>query len=331
MGNFINAECPYCGRKFAEGDDIVVCPECGTPHHRECYKEHGSCANEERHGSFEWGFVPPKKGEPAASQSAAGEQNPAACPSCGVLNPAGARYCVGCGAPLGSFGPGGRSGGPTPEEAFREERERVFTQAFSGTNFEGVSPKEAAQVIRTNIEYFLFRFRPFASGRKADVNFSAFLFSYFYLFYRKMYGLGLAVFIANTVLSIPSLLLNIMTIQEMYVEQGLLSQIIWNVPHQEELMVFALIASVFTWFIRIGLMLFFNRLYYSKVINTVKKTRDGLEAGGAAIDEIAYYGTLRKKGGTSMIIPIILFALLMLGSFCIAGWIVTSPYFTLFQ
>ena len=78
MGNFINAECPYCGRKFAEGDDIVVCPECGTPHHRECYKEHGSCANEERHGSFEWGFVPPKKGEPAASQSTAGEQNPSA-------------------------------------------------------------------------------------------------------------------------------------------------------------------------------------------------------------------------------------------------------------
>ena len=47
--------CPICGKEFCDGDDIVVCPECGTPYHRECYKTAGHCVNEERHGeSFEW-------------------------------------------------------------------------------------------------------------------------------------------------------------------------------------------------------------------------------------------------------------------------------------
>ena len=47
--------CPICGKEFCDGDDIVVCPECGTPYHRECYKTAGHCVNEEHQGeSFEW-------------------------------------------------------------------------------------------------------------------------------------------------------------------------------------------------------------------------------------------------------------------------------------
>ncbi|MGN1348511.1 MAG: RING finger protein, partial [Acutalibacteraceae bacterium] len=33
--NYNNEICNGCGRKFSEGDDIVTCPECGTPQHRE--------------------------------------------------------------------------------------------------------------------------------------------------------------------------------------------------------------------------------------------------------------------------------------------------------
>jgi len=34
----------------------VVCPDCGTPHHRSCYAENGGCANAARHDEdgFEW-------------------------------------------------------------------------------------------------------------------------------------------------------------------------------------------------------------------------------------------------------------------------------------
>ena len=32
-------QCPVCGKSFQESDDIVVCPQCGAPHHRECWKQ----------------------------------------------------------------------------------------------------------------------------------------------------------------------------------------------------------------------------------------------------------------------------------------------------
>lgn len=45
--------CPVCNEKFIEDDDIVVCPDCGTPHHRNCYLENGRCFNFDKHGSEE--------------------------------------------------------------------------------------------------------------------------------------------------------------------------------------------------------------------------------------------------------------------------------------
>ena len=45
--------CPVCNNNFTEEDDVVVCPECGTPHHRECFKNNGGCFNEKLHGSAE--------------------------------------------------------------------------------------------------------------------------------------------------------------------------------------------------------------------------------------------------------------------------------------
>ena len=48
---FLNYKCPICEKQFEEDDDIVVCPDCGTPHHRECYKENGKCSNWDNHGA----------------------------------------------------------------------------------------------------------------------------------------------------------------------------------------------------------------------------------------------------------------------------------------
>ena len=49
-----NSICPGCGEAFKEDDDVVVCPECGTPQHRQCYINHGGCVNTALHGQ---GFV----------------------------------------------------------------------------------------------------------------------------------------------------------------------------------------------------------------------------------------------------------------------------------
>ena len=50
---YSNYKCPVCNNQFTEEDDIVVCPECGTPHHRKCYIENGKCANADKHGTNE--------------------------------------------------------------------------------------------------------------------------------------------------------------------------------------------------------------------------------------------------------------------------------------
>ena len=49
--DFTKFHCPVCNKNFLENDDVVVCPECGTPHHRECYKLTGKCFNEALHGT----------------------------------------------------------------------------------------------------------------------------------------------------------------------------------------------------------------------------------------------------------------------------------------
>lgn len=45
--------CPFCGEVFEEESDVVVCPDCGTPHHRACWKEIGKCFNSDKHGTDE--------------------------------------------------------------------------------------------------------------------------------------------------------------------------------------------------------------------------------------------------------------------------------------
>lgn len=37
--------CPWCGnRDYSPANPSFACPECGTVHHRSCWKEHGGCS-----------------------------------------------------------------------------------------------------------------------------------------------------------------------------------------------------------------------------------------------------------------------------------------------
>ncbi|HMS66395.1 MAG TPA: RING finger protein [Ignavibacteria bacterium] len=38
-----NKTCPYCQSKIKQGADSIVCPNCGTPHHKECWNENLGC------------------------------------------------------------------------------------------------------------------------------------------------------------------------------------------------------------------------------------------------------------------------------------------------
>ena len=46
-----NISCALCHAYLFEEDDVVYCPVCGAPHHRECYNSIGHCALEQLHGT----------------------------------------------------------------------------------------------------------------------------------------------------------------------------------------------------------------------------------------------------------------------------------------
>ncbi len=43
--------CALCHAYLFPEDDVVYCPECGAPHHRECYNSINKCALEQLHGT----------------------------------------------------------------------------------------------------------------------------------------------------------------------------------------------------------------------------------------------------------------------------------------
>ncbi|MEG1972152.1 MAG: RING finger protein, partial [Oscillospiraceae bacterium] len=55
MTRYEGLPCSICGEKFGKDSDVVVCPKCGAPYHRDCYKKKGECLYSDKHGSdFVW-------------------------------------------------------------------------------------------------------------------------------------------------------------------------------------------------------------------------------------------------------------------------------------
>ncbi len=47
--------CESCKKAFEEDEQIVYCPQCGAPLHKNCWDENGGCPYSERHSSgFKW-------------------------------------------------------------------------------------------------------------------------------------------------------------------------------------------------------------------------------------------------------------------------------------
>lgn len=90
MANYTGKKCFSCGEVFKDGDDIVVCPECGTPYHRECYLKEGKCINDALHES----------GQSWEQTQESVESENIRCIRCGFENPPDKLFCEKCGTPL---------------------------------------------------------------------------------------------------------------------------------------------------------------------------------------------------------------------------------------
>ena len=99
--------CDGCNEPLLSEEDIVVCPECGTPQHRQCYDKNNQCVNAHLHSEdFAWqGTISEKTS--AESSTLVNEEKSTAdivCPNCKGTNPPGAEVCRHCGMKFTLFG-----------------------------------------------------------------------------------------------------------------------------------------------------------------------------------------------------------------------------------
>lgn len=221
-----NDVCAGCGKKFCEGDDIVVCPECGTPQHRACYEKNNKCVNAQLHESgFMWKgneSVPEKE----EMKETANEGENLVCPTCGHVNPPRVPYCEACGQKFTFFGVnilekelelakrdeeeakrenGHADDAPKSEYAFEKEPENDIERMINararivapGLTKQQEQEKLCAQPIKrvlvfisSNALQYVNKFRKIEAGKRTW-NWAAFFFTPYWFFYRKLYKAGL--------------------------------------------------------------------------------------------------------------------------------------------
>lgn len=197
--NYLNEKCAVCEKDFIESDDIVVCPYCGTPHHRECYNSMGYCKNEELHSqSFEW--KPSSKQAVNEPVSALNDGHQIVfCPNCGKENPASEPVCLNCGARLYNNAQFGFSQQPVMLP-------NMQNQQFS-TNVVQISPddtiggnkvSDTAEYVQMNAHRYIPKFYKMEkTGSKLSFNWAAFLFSPYWFFFRKMHIIGFVIMLLS--------------------------------------------------------------------------------------------------------------------------------------
>ncbi len=189
--DYIGSKCPVCDKYFHIGDDIVVCPECGTPSHRECYDNLHKCVNFDKH----------KDGYDYKNDSVNSDKkdNIIICKKCGAENPDNTFFCEKCSAPL-------QDAPHTNNNPYNSQQNNpqgfpnmgpnvIMFDPLAGVNPEtdmgdGVTAGECAKFTKQNTPYFTTVFSNIRNFSKSRYNFCAFLFGGGYLLYRKMYKVG---------------------------------------------------------------------------------------------------------------------------------------------
>lgn len=165
---FTNEKCPVCNNTFNSDDDIVVCPECGTPHHRECYMENRSCANYHKHNEdFRWEptFVPVEETEPTKPQQK--EES--------IYKQA-------------------LEMSQMPFPSIQAEKiNPIFREKF-GELEDGVQAEDVAVFVRQESHRYVSKFKKITEG-KHTWNWAAFFFSPYWFFYRKLHKIGAVIFV----------------------------------------------------------------------------------------------------------------------------------------
>lgn len=314
MFNYVGVPCPVCHNKFRSSDDVVVCPDCGAPHHRECYTKLGECAFAADHLSGkEWRPPAAEKHPPHEDKqtSDSQEQKVRQCPRCSSANPEDAIFCQVCGAGLNTS-----QKGPDINDFYRMMQANPFGGVRGDETIAEIPVRDMAQYIGPNAAYYLPRFFAFdKAGRHILPNLSAFLFSFYYCFYRKMYAVG-TVLLAVYLMGIIPLFL---VAREVGIETMLAlvygsAKQVYGAQVGLYLNIFNVIGAINT-VLRIAFFLLANHLYYNHVIDKMQALRN--QSAGNYQQALKTAGGVNQKGaillmGAIFLLMVFVFALMLL-------------------
>lgn len=234
--------CDGCGLQFNDTDDVVVCPECGTPQHRDCWMKEKKCVSADKHSDeFSW-VMPdwkkaenePEKAEPKKLKTDADEfaehikfkndEGAVVCPHCNEFNYSNDAFCRRCHKPLRELPEEFNNNNNGEENPFNE----IFgepTDSYGNTEadmrrdieyfnrFGGLAPDaEIDEIPVSELSQYIGGKRPgrmirrFAmmdrSGRKFSLNPAALFFGPAWFLYRKMTKWGF-LFLAVLLIASP--------------------------------------------------------------------------------------------------------------------------------
>ncbi len=326
MADYIKLPCCVCGKEFNENDDIVVCPVCGTPHHRECYAENGGCANIEWHSENKTynadeirEQIEDEKREAEWEKREEERKNAPEliCPRCGTKNSPDALFCNRCGAPVSQGLGANQNDANNLNTPFgRVVVASLFAPQDPNEEIDGIPAWKLSAVVGKNSQRVIPQFKFFAkTGRKTSFNLFACILTPFYFLYRKMYGLGIITLIAELILSIPSLIINLSDKAFFEKLSETLGQTVTglelNVAQTNFFMNLSFFAMIASWAISILCGLFANWLYFKKCKKLCKKIDE------TATSEEEFKEKAAKKGGATFKV-IIAFAIIY-GVLCFFG------------
>lgn len=337
--------CPVCGEKFKETDDIVACPECGAPHHRECWKKEGHCHFQDTHGtSRQWKRPEPVSAPPSSPGPAPSGQGGAPssasgrpCPNCGQINSEFAEFCSRCGRELPAsdwssaprrqppypppyqppYGGQGQYGEYSP---FHMPTIDPFGGVPRDETIDGVPAEDMVAVTGTNSAYYLPRFYKMSKGgSKCGWNWPAFLLTPYWLLYRKSYVAGAVVLF----LSMMRTLLNAFIVNRLILPavQGAetyadLYRMLANAMSTGEISVYIVWSLALLWLFDILIRVFFgvsgNYWYMRTCSSRVRRLR--------AKRPDLYAQELTAAGGTSFLMGASAYAILYFASMLISAF-----------
>lgn len=296
MSNYLGSKCIMCGQEFKENDDIVVCPDCGTPYHRECFIKNGKCVNEKLHESGEsW------REETESERSKTGYKK---CPYCETVNKPHSIICEHCGAPLveslnKQMGPSGgenASGGPFGQQSgangpygggFAFDPNDKCCGMDPEEEFESVKLKDVADFVGKNQMYYLPFFKRIKdTGQKISINIVSFFFPQFYFANRKVWLWAIISILLTTLFSVPYFIY-------LMVNAGMTGGFLEGINIESTS--FAVVyntANLLNFGFQALMLMFSNWIYYRHVIKKLKQKK---LAGESRVNE-----NFLESGGTSM-------------------------------